>query len=212
MAIDYTKQTFTFTEPVRMIWPTLPPNAPKTYVPKVGKPGAPKYLATFLIEPDHPDLIPLKELIVATWNGAYPGRQIDPALLPIKSGTTLADTEKAKGKDYEYCRGCAVFTTGSPRAPLLAVFSGGNKVSLTTDALLAMHKGQFYSGVDVFPSVVINAYEIGSKGINAYLNMVLSANTGEAVGGGRDANDVFKHIKGQISQTDPTAGKETLAW
>lgn len=196
-------QKYTFTAPVRMIYPHL--FEPHTYKDKSGKAkGDPKYSASFIVPEGHPDLQPLQALAVRIFEAEWPGKAPEAQFFPLfKSGTKMADEAVARGQKKEELRGSIIFYGSSAKQPNLSVITDGRLLNLFDEAALAMHKGKFYPGVECYPSVLLTAFTVGLTGVNAYLNNLLSINSGERIQGERDAAKVYAHVAGGLSTVDP---------
>lgn len=204
-------------------------------VTRNGKPtGDPKFSANAEFEPDHPGLAALKAKLMEVAKAKWPNRnfaaeartsitiknddgteeiikRIPTFVFPITSGTKLADDAKAKGKDREFSRGKAVVTSRSKYRPNLAVLVGGKLIDLDSDEAVKANARAFYSGVQCLFEFNVVAYEgvgeTGADGVTAYLNKIVSLNSGTKVaGGGQSAAEVFKSYVGSNSDVDPTAG------
>lgn len=193
------------TKPVTMTFPNL---FEAKAVQIKGKPsGDPKYSANFEFDADSEDLKTMKAKAVAIARAKWPGCNLADYDFPFNDGNKLADKAKANSKDREFSRGKAVLTSRSKYQPRLSVIDGGKVVDLD-DALMAVHKGKFYSGVEALAQFNFVAYDgVGNNrpGVTAYLGMVLSTNKGAKLAGGASAADVFKGYVGTTSDFDPTA-------
>jgi hypothetical protein len=82
----------------------------------------------------------------------------------------------------------------------------------TSDAPREIATPFFYSGVLAIGTFQIVGYEGMGGGVSAYLNEVLSLNSGERIAGGPDAEEKygpatdFSKYTGHVSAIDPTAG------
>lgn len=194
------------TSPMTMTFPNL---LEAKAVEIKGKPsGEPKFSANFEAAPDHPDIAVLKQKAAAVARAKWPGRELKELAFPFNDGSKLADKAKAKGKDREFSRGKVVITARSKFQPRLSVIDGGRLVDLD-EALLPVHKGKLYSGVDALAQFNFVAYDgVGNNpdGVTAYLNMVVSLNKGTKLSAGQSAAEVFKGYVGLASPEDPTAG------
>ncbi len=111
---------------------------------------------------------------------------------PVEDGTKMAEEARAKHRDREWARGKILFTAQS----------NVNKF--------------FYSGVLAIGTFMFSAYEGFGGGVTAYLNEVLSLNSGDKIAGGPDAEEKygdasrFDQYTGHVSNLDPTAGIGSL--
>lgn len=217
---ENTPGLYTLTAPVLMAFPSL--LVPKAFKGKNGKDqGEPKYSANFVFKPDHPDLTPLKNLVVKIAKARWPDRDLKELALPFSSGTKLADAraavckEKGKEPDGEYQRGCAVINSKSKYQPTLSYLVDGRLIELVTEAEKKANQDKFYFGVEALANFNVVAYEGPGKnpdGVTIYLNAVLSLNKGKRLGGGvPPASEVFKGYAGSATTEDPTAGQDDAA-
>lgn len=214
--------TVSLTEPVVSTFPNL---LEAKSVMKNGKPtGDPKYSHNYEFEPTSADLAMLKAEALKVAKAKWPGRAVgkesatrDDAgnpkqptfVFPFSSGDILADKAKAKGKDREFSRGKVVLTARSKYQPRLSFIENGAIKDLDGPAIDAIGKRVFYNGVLCLAQVNFVAYEgVGTNpdGVTAYLNMVVSTNTGPKLSGGASAAEVFKGYVGSNVDEDPTGG------
>ena len=189
---------------------------------KTGKAkGDPKFGAAFVLDPTHPDLDPFKKHCFRIFTAAYPSVDLKEVnAWPFKSGTKLADKRKAKceekGKkaDGEWQRGKAVIEARSEYRPRLAILEPGRGIlDLNDEDAIKAHSGKFYFGTMALAAfnVVANKIDAGERTnyyVSAYVQMVLTLNKGERIGGARPAGEVFRGYVGQMSNEDPTAGSD----
>jgi hypothetical protein len=211
--MDLTKN-YQMTHPAPMVWNYLiTPKPERTVRGRVFKAA---YEATFLFTPDHPDWAPIRAMLRANLPAGAAEK------FPVEDGTKVADEAKAKGKDREWARGKVMFNPhsnvkkqdGSPlMPPRLVVLLNGKYVQYgTSDAPREIATPFFYSGVLAIGTFQIVGYEGMGGGVSAYLNEVLSLNSGERVAGGPDAEEKygpatdFSKYTGHVSAIDPTAG------
>lgn len=197
---------FTLTEPTTLTFPNL---LEAKAVVKNGKPtGEPKYSSNFEFEPDSQDLKDAKAKAVAVARAKWPGRDLKELSFPFTVGDKLADKAQARKKDREFSRGKIVVTARSKYQPRLSVVEGGTIKDLEGDAIVAVGKRVFYSGVQALAQFNFVAYDgVGNNpdGVTAYLNMVVSLNKGKKLtSGGASAAEVFKGYIGTVSDEDPT--------
>lgn len=193
--------TFTLTVPVRMTFVNL-------IAPRAFKPGAePKFGATFLLPQDNADVPGLKNLISRVYSEAFPGKAIEGARVPLRSGESQADRAKARGKDFELARGNWVMGASSGYQPVLSVILNGKWTDLTDDDdLITQYGGQFYSGTDARASFFFKKYEITETnwGVTAYLQNVASYNRGTKLGTASGASR-FGEVTGHVTEENPEA-------
>lgn len=183
--------------------------------------GDPKYSALFVLKNDHPDIGPMKFMILAVAKAKWPDKDIIAEVkagnlkMPFASGDKIADKRvaklKAAGKEDDqrgdFQRGCTVFKSSSQYPPGLGVLVNKVLVDVTPDNK-ALHKGAFYFGTECFGRLSFKAYdainEDGKPGVTAYLDMVVSLNRGKALAGRKSAAEAFKGVAGSLSAEDPT--------
>jgi Enterobacter phage Enc34, ssDNA-binding protein len=200
---------YTLTSPVVMAFPNL--FKPRAFT-KSSK-EEPKYDGQFLFEANHPDLSAIKKLLAQVASARWPGRDLKTVKFPLARGDKRADDAEAKGKDLEFMRGKFVLSARSQYAPKLAAVENGELVEYLDEALRATAASKFFSGVEVLAQFNFRSYEgVGAnpEGVTAYLQMVLSLNRGDRLGGGSSAAEVFSSYVGHLSAVDPYAHNEAL--
>jgi Protein of unknown function (DUF2815) len=216
---------FTMTSPVILAHPQL--FEPKAFKPKGNRavdPSTAKYSANFVIAPDHPDVQAMRHQILAVAQARWPGRDFTSGFAwPVGSGDKAADrrqeANRQAGKlgedgvsgrdDGAYARGKLLLVARGKFAPGLAVIHNSAIVDLSTPALIATHRGQFFFGAEVLASVKFDAYDgVGANpdGVCAYLNSVLATGRGERIAGERSAATTFAGYAGKVTATDPLHG------
>lgn len=214
---DKTVGMFELSAPAILAFPNL--LTPRAFVSKGKANGQEKFDATFLFRPDHPDLAPMKQALLAA--AATKWANIPQAFeWPLRSGDALADKAKGKtdGKDREFFRGYLVLASRSQYAPgLSAAVNGRMKDFPMTGEERALAGAYFYGGCEVFAQFNFVPYEVGNNtpGVTAYLQVVASMNRGERnskldAGATRSGSAVFGKHLGQMSAVDPTAGMAGL--
>lgn len=191
--------------------------------------GEPKFSATFVMKPDHPDFVIIKDRIVKLVRAKWPDLDIGAAvkskalLLPYQTGEAavlkyhgnLAKKGKQPNDRLDWLKGNIVLKAASKSEypPVLAVTlpQGGVSGALEGPALAAA-KSKFYTGAEVLFGILLKAYnpvgEAGKPGVTAYLSSVVSTGRGQKRGGGIDPSVVFASYKGTTSTEDPTAGMD----
>jgi hypothetical protein len=211
--MDLTKQ-YVMTVPAPFVWNYLVTPKPERTVRGMVFKAA--YEATVMFAPDHPDWLPIRTLLRANLPAGAAEK------FPVEDGTKIADEAKAKGKDREWARGKILFGPHSNVKkqdgsmlipPRLVVLFNGKYVSYgTSEVPRELAAPFFYSGVLGIGTFMIDGYEGMGGGVTAYLNEVLSLNTGERIAGGPDAEEKygpatdFSKYTGHVSSIDPTAG------
>lgn len=204
-----TKGVFNFSDAQTLTFENL--FKARAFAGKNGKEtGEPKFDANFEMDPNHPDIGPLKALMAQVAREKWPGRNLGELAFPLTDGSKLADKQKAKGKDREFSRGKVVLVARSQYEPRLSVVENGGIVDYEGDRR-PQAKPFFYQGVQVLAQINLQAYDgVGNNpdGVTAYLNMVCSLKRGDRIGNvGRPAAEVFKGYSGKMTAEDPTQGK-----
>ena len=192
--------------PVTIIFPNL--FEPKPVKDRRGKPkGDPKYSATFLFDPEHPDLKALKRKAVAIVRAKHPGEALDNFRFPFVDGDEELKKAEKKGKDGSFYEGKVVFRARSNYAP--GVIDGRQ-----TPPKQTLDQKLIYSGCKVAFEVNLvyyDAVEEGSKpGITAYLNSVCFVSDGPRIAA-KDHAATFADIAGKRSDVDPTDDEDELS-
>ncbi len=211
--MDLSKQ-YVMTVPAPFVWNYLVTPKPERTVRGMVFKAA--YEATVLFAPDHPDWVNIRALLRANLPAGASEK------FPVDDGTKIADEAKAKNKDREWARGKILFNPhsnvkkqdGSALMPprLVALLNGKYVTYGTTEVPRELAAPYFYSGVLGIGTFMIDGYEGMGGGVTAYLNEVLSLNTGERIAGGPDAEEKygpatdFSKYTGHVSSVDPTAG------
>ena len=216
------------TTPVVLCFPNL--TEAKKFKGKNGKEsGEPKFGASFMFTPDHPDFKRIKDRALALAKAKWPSRDIVAEYkagtfkMPWNDGTKLADKRIAEKKKAnpawqddgkgDFQRGNFIIKSASKFAPRLAYIEGGKISPDLEGAAVNLHKGKFYFGVEVLAQVNFVAYDGVSEnpdGVTAYINLVLTTGKGKRLSGGQSAADAFKGYVGNVSAEDPTAGADEL--
>lgn len=203
---------YAFTRPQTITFPNL--DEPRAIKNKKGKEvGDPKYSANVEMEPGSDDEKAMKAEAAKVARAKWPGVDLKTVRVPWESGDKVADKAKAKDKNREFSRGKTVLTARSKYQPKLSQVANGKIVDVDGENK-AIVKKVFYHGVHGLVQVTFSAYEQEDangdevKGVNAYLDMVLSLNKGERLAGGPSAAEVFKGYIGQQTDEDPTGEDE----
>jgi hypothetical protein len=197
-------------------------HTPKKYEGK----GEEKYGATFVMPPDHPDLKPIKDRIVALIKAKWPTLDIGAAIkggnlmLPYQTGeravakylANLAKKGKQPNDRLDWLKGQIVLKASSKYQPQLSVIQNGKVSAALEGAAITAFKGKFFTGAEALVELNLKAYDAindGSKpGITAYLSTVVVTGKGTRRGGGVDPSIAFASYKGSVSNEDPTAGMD----
>jgi hypothetical protein len=212
------KQNFQMSVPAPMVWSAVVEPRPERPNPK--DPRAPfkaAYEATWLLTAAHPDWEPLRQMLRENCPEVHAANPY-----PVLDGDVIANQAVALKKDREWARGKILFKAkcnvkkldGSLLIPpRLVVLLNGKFVNYdTTDAPRQLAAKFFYSGVLAIGTFHIQGYEGMGGGVSAYLNEVLSLNTGDRIAGGMDPEerygspDSFARYTGHVSNISPTAG------
>jgi len=203
---------FNFSKPVILTFQNL--FVPRTFKDKKGNAkGDPKFDATFMFAPDHPDFDRFKALAGTVAKARWPGVSLATLHKPWDTGDAKADKRKAKtGKDdSDFQRGLIVVIARSTFQPRLSYIENGAMVDLEAEAAVTANKRRFFAGAEVLAQLNLQPYEsdLGANGVTAYLNIVVATGGGKpipGIGGGARGSDVFKGYAGTVSDRDPTAG------
>lgn len=172
--------------------------------------GDPKFGATFLFNPEHPDLKNLKQKAIDAAQWKRPGVDLKSVKWPWTNPGVDADKAKALKKDREFLRPFVVLKARSIFEVALSVLENGAIVDLETPAAKNGARDKFfYNGVlcgAVFSFVPYDRDD-GGIGVTAYLNRVLSTGAGDPikVSSGPSGAEVFSKYAGRPSQVDPGA-------
>lgn len=214
--------SYQMTKPAIVVWPSV-------VVPKrasVKLQNEPRFECDFLFKEDHPDLAPIMAMMKTCATAEF-GVGISGRKFPLQRGDKIADDAKLKGRDREFMRGYTKFQVhanveikqgpkkGQPLAPpRLVVLLNGKYLRFSEDHERALAKQYFYSGVFAVGTFTFVAYPGMGGGVSAFLNEILSLNTGERIKTGIDdeerygSADQFKGYIGHQSAVDPTAGAD----
>lgn len=190
--------------------------------------GDPKFSASFVIAPEHPDFVAIKTAVFTLLKENLPGKKLVfgrrltqeeanagamEVNVPWRKGEEeIARLTEAK-KDFkpEMYAGKMIVKASSKYQPALGILEKGGLKSLTTDEAIKVHKNShFYSGAYYLPKFSLNFYAAKGRdpgGVNLFLDGVIFIKNGERIGGkSRTAAEMFSGYVGKISQEDPTAG------
>ncbi len=182
----------------------------------------PRYEATFLLTPDHPDFKPIEAAMIAAAKGKF--GSTDGRKFPLQRGDKLADEAAAKDRDREWARGKVLLAThanttkrdGSAlNPPRLVVVLNGKYVRFTDEPERSLARQYFYSGVQAVGTFSFVPYEGMGGGVSCYLNEILSLNVGEKINTGVDDETKYgapTQYIGKLSSTDPTSAGEEISY
>ena len=224
---------YVFTKPVRLLYTDGLMQA-KPFIGEDGTKGAPRYSCQCLIPEDHPQLEEFKSLVLRLAREGLPahvdeeGKWTPVGLkLAIKSGASLIAKANAKATalgrtppDRSFYAGQYVLSVnayatdqnGVARTPpRLVVYQNGQQVPYV-DEERPLAKRFFYNGVLASVAINVKAFTGGDGGVTAYINRVLSVNSGEPINVGRSDEDVFgssdnfSEYVGHVTAESPSAG------
>ena len=180
------------------------------------------YETTFLMDPDHPDLPTMKQIIREVAAGNYDA-DLGAMTIPLKDGTKMADKRNAKlskmtppkDPDREFLRGKIALVARSKFPVAQAIVSGAGVVDLVDERERALHGRKFYAGAEALIQVRFAWYNpsplVPGGGVNAYLQLVMVTGKGKPFPGTvRSAADAFKGYAGKVSNIDPRDGLDDL--
>lgn len=206
-------------KPAPTIWSHLiKPRPPRTVK---GVAFKAQYETTFLFGPSDPDFLAIKTMLGQIAMAKF-GR-VDNLKYPFESGDKLADAARTTGKDKEFLRGKVLFKPhalvtkqdGSPvQPPRLLVLNSGKYIRYQDEAERPAAGKFFYPGCLCVGEVSLVAYAGMGGGVSAYLNEILSLNTGERISAGvddeskyGDANKWSQYV-GTVSSVNPMQGMD----
>lgn len=208
---DNTIGIYNTTVPAVMAFPAL--HEAKQYMKDGKAKGEPKFGATFIFNPASPDIAGMKKKAAEVARARWPNVALADVKFPFLRGDQAADKRKEKaGKDdADFMRGMIVLKANSKYPPALSGIEGGKIVDFDNDMARTANKAKFYFGVEVLAQVNFVAYESDddTKGVTAYLNMVLTTNKGKKLGGTRpSAQQSFSGYVGTYSTDNPIGDDE----
>ena len=186
---------------VRLAFPQL--WTPKAMSGNDGKPGKPKYSATFLFAPDHPSFAELKAVVLAVAKAKWADKA-DAILKGLKAQDKLCYHDGVTKSQYSGFEGNFFVSANSDNRP--SVFD-------RTKTPLAEADGKPYAGCYVNASIDVWAQDSAQWGkrINAQLRGVQFVRDGDAFAAGTAASeDEFEDLGDQgdgesADDTDPLA-------
>lgn len=183
----------------------------------------PKFSIQLVVPRTHQDFEAMRAEVASVARAAKPGVDLKTISVPWKNGDAEAaksdQARAAKGLKpvADYMRGNVLMqpSTAADKPPRLLVLEGTRLVALDTPMLVATHKAKFYPGVLVVPSLRFVWHDGNGAGIapgvHAYLQRVLSTNTGERLaGGGTSDDEVFSGYLGSLSQVNPVVTADEI--
>ena len=219
---------YVMTKPGMMIFPKV--LEAEAYRPKKGQPAAAdakkSFSCGFCLDLDHPDVAPLKTLILQVAKTEWPALDINAAVkanvfhIPFAYGNKLIEARTAVlaagGKEpdgkYDFQKDKIIFnsSTGEKYPPALGVRTKQGDIDLSPDNQ-GLHKNAFYTGCLGLGVFNVKPYTISAtnKGVKLYLTTVHSLNSGARIQvGGRSASETFKGVAGSAVAENPEAGMD----
>lgn len=221
MADKKEKTSYTFLSAVRAAFCNAV--SPKAFEVKGQPKGEPRYDATFMLEPDSPDLKALQTLVVAEARLLFPGKKLVTRRLtqeeyddggvveiqvPWKSGDREADKAKQDGKDREFFRGKIALKVSSKYPPSLSAVDKGKIVSFNDVETRPTLDKMFYSGAWMVPLVSLHSYKARDDkpgGVGLWIDALCFIKHDQKIAGGGKVNaaEVFKGYAGAVSAENP---------
>jgi hypothetical protein len=215
---------FVFNVPVRIVWTDTLFETSVYTDPVTKQPGKPTYSCLIMIDPANPAFAEMKKVALGVANVCFPGRDVVAQFQTSPKGFKFpwyaGDADNAKrvqtAKDpYEWQKGQVLMRahSGEKYPPGLGFFDGARKIEVKDPAAKALHKGKFFSGTKALVAVNFGPYGKADEvaGITAYLQSVLSLNTGDPIGGGRKSiEDTFSGYVGHSTGENPLTGAEAF--
>lgn len=204
---------FSMTAPAPMIWVNLHV-ARKYKDAKTGKEkGEPKFGATFLLTPDHPDFAGLKAKAAAVARAMWPDGDFAGITFPFKSGDKYVAQRETAGKpSQKEIFGGKILLKGASMFPIALSATVNGKFTEFEGEAKEANKPLFYSGVLALAEFNFVAYDLETRSVTAYLGKVYSTNKGTRIGGGRSAAEAFKGYLGHASSENPTLGDDEIPY
>lgn len=210
---------FHLTHPVILAFPNL--ITARAYTAPGRKPGDPRFDATFMFDPNHPDIPALNTALQQAAVMEFPGGIPSTMKWPFTDGNERAAKQQAKNRDGSAFAGKYVLSahTGENFPPGLTAVINGKAKDLFGDERIALASRYFYGGVECFASFNFVPYPEGNgpPGVTSYLQVVTSLNRGERnakletgakSGSSVHAQQIAAHI-GSVSMVNPAAGLPT---
>src|SRR5579859_1190495 len=213
-----------FAEPVVLVFSHL--FTPQTFDEKTrkfrdakeGEKGG--YDATFLFDAGSAELANIKA-IAARIVDAQAFKDKEGALIPRhllqvpwETGEAYVARRKRESGDKftggELFAGKVLLKSNTIYAPPLSLFANG--LTKFQAESRSMAEKYFYPGVRVVAEINLQPHSVGSNmpGVKAYLNELISTNTGDRIAGGKPTEEKFSEFMGRVTTVDPAAGGSQL--
>lgn len=225
MADERNPNAYLFKRPVRGIW--LHVIKPRPLRPNDPVARKPRFEASFMIPVDDTEDLPAIKALLGRAAMEKFGTTTG-IKFPLQDGNKVADAAKLKNRDREFLRGQVLLaahantvsakgdTLNPPRLSVLvqnAMSGKGEYVDYEGEHRQIADKF-FYPGVLLRADITVATYPAPlGPGVHAYVNHLLSFNSGEKLAIGMDndarwgdADETFKQYVGHVSAADPTAG------
>ena len=204
---------FKMTKPGMLVHPNV--ITPKAFGRNPQPDAKKSYSTQIALDPDHPDVLTMKQMAVAAAKAKWPGLDISEAVktgalrMPWTTGDKTIAKRNAKAtaegkpvdQKYDFLKGKILFKAASDFPIALGVrLKGQGDIDVGEDNK-SVHKDAFYTGCSALVGVSYKPYdavgEDGKPGVKAYLDIVHSLNTGTRYKtGGRSAAEAFKGVAG----------------
>jgi len=183
--------------PVRLLFPNV--FQPQPVVINGKTQGDPIYSALLLVREDQ--FNPFMEYAKAVAEAKFGSDAIQSLAFPFKRGSEEKAKAEQKGKDGSIFEGMWVVKATTKHQPTV--------VDQNLNYIPEIQSSRVYNGVEAYTELNFTSYDgIGANpnGIKAYLNKVLSMETGERLGG-RSAKDAFGDVAGKTVNEDVSGGQ-----
>jgi hypothetical protein len=180
--------------------------------------GEPKFSALLAFKKDHPDVLPMKQMVAQLTRLTWPGRDFSELAFPFNDGDKRADKAKAEHERdaaaplREHERGYFIVPARSKFRPILAATVNNALVEIDAEqpaSDLIPIQAKFYYGAEAFVRIKFATHdEVGANkaGVNVYLNWVGATGKGERIKMANNNSAALRGYLGQMSSVDPTAG------
>lgn len=129
--------------------------------------------------------------------------------VPWETGEAYVARRKRESGDKftggELFAGKVLLKSNTIYAPPLSLFSNG--LTKFQAESRPMAEKYFYPGVRVVAEINLQPHAVGSNmpGVKAYLNELISTNTGDRIAGGKPTEEKFSSFMGRMTSADPAA-------
>lgn len=180
--------------PVRLLFPNV--FQPQPVVINGKTQGDPIYSALLLVREDQFD--PFMQYAKAVAEAKFGSDAVPNLMFPFKRGSEEKAKAEKKGKDGSIYEGMWVVKTTTKHPPEV--------VDQNIKDIPEIQSNRVYSGVHAYTELNFTTYDgVGANpdGVKAYLNKVMSLETGERLGG-RTAKDAFADVAGKATDENVT--------